>query len=102
MSMTTTAPSTMLILELVTRKGVESTSNFRINCVVRRSRVRRVFVVGVPGRLELERAVLDVEMPGQALLQLVQQARQMPVVETGLVHYNMRGQDRQIGRHRRR
>jgi hypothetical protein len=33
-----------------------------------------VFVRGVAGRLELERGVLDVEVPGQALLQLIQQS----------------------------
>jgi hypothetical protein len=31
-----------------------------------------VFVVGMPGRLELEGRVFDVEVPGQAGLQVVQ------------------------------
>jgi hypothetical protein len=38
------------------------------------SRMGGVFMCGVAGRLELEGGVLDVEVPGQALLQLVEQS----------------------------
>ena len=40
--------------------------------------------------------MLDVEVPGQALLQLVQQLWQVPVVEAGVVHHDVRGEHRQV------
>lgn len=46
----------------------------------RRSGMGGLFVVSVAGGLELDGGVLDVEMPGQALLQLVQQLGQVPIV----------------------
>jgi hypothetical protein len=43
------------------------------------------FVAGVGGGLELEGGVLDVEVPGDAGLQLVQQPRSAAVGEAGVV-----------------
>jgi hypothetical protein len=43
------------------------------------------FVVGVGDGFELEGGVLDVEVPGDAALQLVQQPRSANVGEAGVV-----------------
>jgi hypothetical protein len=43
--------------------------------------VRARLVVGVAGWFQLERRVLDVEVPGQARLQLIQQLRRVVVGE---------------------
>jgi len=53
-------------------------------------------VGGVAERFELERGVLDVEVPGQALLQLIEQCRQVPVVEARVVDHDVRGEYRQV------
>ena len=59
-----------------------------------------MFVRGVADRLELDGGVLDVEVPGQALLQLVQQPGQVPVAETGVIDHHVRGEHRQVRGHR--
>jgi GNAT superfamily N-acetyltransferase len=64
-----------------------------------KSGVTGVLVAGVTDRLELERAVLHVEVPGQALLQLVQQFGQVAVAEAGVVDHHVGGEHRQIAGH---
>ena len=54
---------------------------------------------GVAAGLELDGAVLDVEVPGQALLELVQQAGQVSVVEARVVNHNVGGQHGQTCGH---
>ena len=44
-----------------------------------------VFVLGVAGRFELEGGVLDVKVPNQAGLHLIQEPGGVPVVEAALV-----------------
>jgi hypothetical protein len=56
-------------------------------------------VGGVASGLELDGGVLDVEVSGQALLELVEQARQVPVVKARVVHDDVSSQHRQAGGH---
>src|SRR5450759_2193425 len=63
--------------------------------IERSSWVRGRLMGGVAACLELERGVLDVEMAGQAALQLVEQGGQVSVLEAGVVHHDVRGQHRQ-------
>jgi hypothetical protein len=46
--------------------------------------------------LELEGAVLDVETPGQELLELVEQGRQVSIVEAGVVDHDVCGKYGQV------
>src|SRR5450759_927287 len=62
-------------------------------------RVGGGFVSRVAAGLELDGAVLDVEVSGQALLELVEQAGQVPVVEARVVNHNVGGQHRQTRSH---
>ncbi len=56
------------------------------------------FLVGeVASRFELERAVLDVEVPGHAGLDLVEDLGCMTVREARVVHDDMGGQGREVG-----
>jgi len=49
-----------------------------------------VFVLGVAGRFELEGGVLDVEVPDQAGLHLVEEPGSVAVVETAVVDHDVR------------
>src|SRR5450759_5058444 len=68
-------------------------------------RLRRVlwvsggFAGGVAAGLELDGGVLDVEVSGQALLELVEQAGQVPVLKARVVHDDVSRQHRQAGGH---
>ena len=48
------------------------------------------------GRLELECGELDVEVTEAALLQLVEELRDVAVVEAAVVHDDVRGEHRQL------
>jgi hypothetical protein len=54
--------------------------------------VGRELVVGVAGRLQLERGVFHVEVAGQARLQRVEQLGGVTVVEAGAVDHHVGGQ----------
>ncbi len=54
-------------------------------------------VPSVGPSFQLERRVLDIEVPGQARLELVEQPRSMAIKEAGFVHDDVRGQGRQAG-----
>ena len=63
--------------------------------------MRGPLVLDVPVRLELERRVLDVEVAGKAVLQLVEQPRQLTVPEARVVDDDVRGEHRQPRGHPR-
>lgn len=54
----------------------------------------RILAFGVTGRLELEGGMLDIEVLGEALLQLFQQPRCPALRENLGVDAHMRGEDR--------
>jgi len=54
-------------------------------------------VGGVAGRFELEGGVLDVEVPDEAGLNLVEQLRGVTVEEAGVVDDDVRGQGLAVG-----
>ena len=58
-----------------------------------------VLVSGMGRRLELEGAVLDVEMAGQALGQPVEHSRTAPVGEGGICDDDVGGEDREAAGH---
>jgi hypothetical protein len=53
-------------------------------------------VGGAAEGLKLERGVLDAEMPGYTLPQLIQQGRQVMVADAGIIDDDVGGQDRQV------
>jgi hypothetical protein len=55
-----------------------------------------VFVRNVSRWFELDGGVLQVEVPGQAALQLVQQFRQMSVAEASVVHHHVSSEHGQV------
>ena len=57
--------------------------------------MQRLFVSVVRGRFQLEGAVLDVEVPGQALAQAVEHPGAASVRQGIVGHHDMGGQDRQ-------
>ena len=57
--------------------------------------MRTRLVAGVDSRFELERGVLDVEVAGEAGLELVKELRSVPVLEAGVLDDHVRGQRRQ-------
>ena len=65
---------------------VSSPSSTTLGC----SSVGAAFVAGVCCGFELECGVLDVEVPGQAGLQLVQEPGCVPVTEAGIVDDDVR------------
>src|ERR1700749_1350864 len=71
---------------------VPSTTRNKTTSTLRTRSVCTRLVAGVGGRLELEGGVLDVEVPGQAGLQLVEQAGYAALGEAGVVHHDVRRQ----------
>jgi len=63
---------------------------------VKASRGGGVLMGCAAGRLELECGELDVEVTDEALLQLVEELRDVAVVEAAVVHDDVRGEHRQL------
>src|SRR5690348_10570187 len=78
-----------------------STSSTSLTPSPLRRSVRRLLVGRVSRLLELESRVFDVEVSRQARLELVQQRRQLPVHEAGVVDDDVRGEHRQVRGHGR-